>query len=776
MSRAVFRKMWANLRSRWFQTTLIFLILVIAAVTSSLALSIRSSTSQVWQRTFDATNGAHMWFIARSEEGDLTPLKSLPAVTASTDAYPVARGFSLSKDNDKYELLILGYPAELPAISKPQLTSGRWLETGKSNEVVLDRSLARNLNINVGEQIAIPTSLGNQSFDVVGLAVNTIQGPYPSWSPGLIYVLPETIPLIAPDADSERRSTMLGVQLKDPQAIDAFTKSAIEALPPQTIGASIDWIHVQDVVGFSNDLTTSFLTVFSIFALVAVAFIITNTISGTVLAQYREIGLLKAIGWKPSQVTGMFLVEYLFIGLLASIVGIVISLFLVPLFLAQVAELLNTTAQTSLDPSLFVIVPLAVLGAVTLASLIPAWRGGRIGTIEAITVGYERTPRRPSLLGRIFSKLGFSPVAVLGVKDAFSRPLRATLTVISLTLTIMTVVFTLNMESSIQKYEQNPALLGLHYDLFAARGFVSNDEAQRIFNENQDVSAFYGMRFVSTKAADSSVTRQIQTRALSGDLAKFDIVQEGRMFSAPGEAIVGQGLLDMLNLKIGDPLKLKVEDQDLNLTIVGRYVEPDNGGRMAMYSLDTLNEQVGGETREPNLYALKLVDGADKAAVKNALLAASDDQMRVQAVSSSLTSDAADLRMIMWGFSIILLLIGLVNLFNTTSLGVRERQRDFGSFKTIGLTPGQIVRSVAVGMLFLAFLAVVLGIPLGIGVTGVLFDYIGSTIGFGTISAAYNWLWMLVLIPLAVAVTLIASVFPARRAANVQIAEAIRYE
>jgi ABC-type antimicrobial peptide transport system permease subunit len=46
-----------------------------------------------------------------------------------------------------------------------------------------------------------------------------------------------------------------------------------------------------------------------------------------------------------------------------------------------------------------------------------------------------------------------------------------------------------------------------------------------------------------------------------------------------------------------------------------------------------------------------------------------------------------DLRPVVYGTDLVLLVIGFVNLLTTLMLGVRERERDFGVFKVLGVTP-----------------------------------------------------------------------------------------
>jgi len=517
-----------------------------------------------------------------------------------------------------------------------------------------------------------------------------------------------------------------------------------------------------------------FLGVFSVFALFAVGFIVANAIGGVVLSQYREIGLLKAVGFTPGQVTLLFLIERLGLGLVAGVAGLLLGTVIAPLFLRPTAELLNAPAMPVYDPALYLAVLVGVEVIVALFTIWPAWRGGRIGTVQAITVGFARVRSKSSRLARLATRLRLPPVVALGVKDAFARPLRALLTIAGLALTVLTVTFSLGMETSIQVFSRDPALRGIPYDMAISRGYLSDVEARRILEAHSEVSAYYSITWGYAQVEGQ--TESINTRALGGAYDQFRIIiPEGRMFSAPGEAVVGMGLLDWLDLKVGDELRLTMDGKPLDLRIVGRYVEMNNMGQMAMYSLETL-QQVDPQA-EPDAYALKLTPGADAQALEAALLRESSDQFNVEMVDKDPPKEIGQVRVVIFGLNIVLVSIGLISLFNTTLLGVRERLRDFGILKTVGLTPRQIVVSVMTGMSLLALLAVLVGIPLGLIVTRLLFDYLGRQMGMGAeLGMIPPWWWLALLAPGALLVSILGSVIPARQAAQVRVVEVLRYE
>ena len=88
-----------------------------------------------------------------------------------------------------------------------------------------------------------------------------------------------------------------------------------------------------------------------------------------------------------------------------------------------------------------------------------------------------------------------------------------------------------------------------------------------------------------------------------------------------------------------------------------------------------------------------------------------------------------------------------MNLLATVLLSLRERVRDLGLLKAVGLTPREVAASFLASQVALATGAVVIGIPLGLG----LFRWAVGATG-GTDEFAYPvWWWLALLGPITVA-------------------------
>lgn len=131
----------------------------------------------------------------------------------------------------------------------------------------------------------------------------------------------------------------------------------------------------------------------------------------------------------------------------------------------------------------------------------------------------------------------------------------------------------------------------------------------------------------------------------------------------------------------------------------------------------------------------------------------------------------------LFGLDALLIFIAAVNVLATLLFSVRERYRDLGVLRAVGLTPRQISVAVTSGAAVLALIAAAAGIPAGLYVSDVLFDFFGREEGWREGVASFPATWQLMLlVPLAVAVALIGAWLPARHAARLNVTDALRAE
>ncbi len=170
------------------------------------------------------------------------------------------------------------------------------------------------------------------------------------------------------------------------------------------------------------------------------------------------------------------------------------------------------------------------------------------------------------------------PAVVLGVKDAFASRSRAAMTIASLALT-MGGDRGAGHRGDLPARHPDPSLRAKPYELIVDANDVTRATRALLGAQSARVAGTATVAGTTRCRAAPSMW----ARAVGGDYRAPYAVRDGRMIAGPGEAIVGRGLLDALGLHVGDRLPLEAEGARLDLRIVGRYVEPDNDGRTAIF-------------------------------------------------------------------------------------------------------------------------------------------------------------------------------------------------
>jgi putative ABC transport system permease protein len=767
MRRALPRTAWANVASRPLQSALIALIVLAAAASLTLALNVRGGATEPFERNFRATDSAHVW-VRSDDRAALRRVPRLPGVRRATRPYPVVDAAAVIRGR-RDDLKLVGVPGRPLPFDRPRLTAGRWVRPGE-RALVVENSFARAFGVRTGDRVRIPRpGRDDVVLRVAGVAVSASQGPAPDWSPSAAWIPRDVL------RDEAPRATLDGevaVQLADRDESAAFVERVRRLLPPDRARVT-EWREIRAAVTARTDSSRAVLQASSVFALIAVGLIVANAIAGRVLAQRRELGILKAVGMTPRGLTSLLLVEHLGLAIVAAVVGTAIGTAMSPLPLRPTARLLGTPTPSPFELRSVIAGTVGIVAVVAAFTVLPVWRAGRVPVAEA--VGGARGVREASRsrLARAATRLHLPPAVVLGVKDAFARRTRAVLTVSSLALTMALVGAALSTEATFKRVIDDSALRSKPYDVLVEPARGSDARARALIAGLGD-----RVRTTYTLAAVPVVMRgePIQTRAIGGDYRRFHYaIPDGRAIAGPGEAIVGRGLLDHFGLRIGDRLRMRVRGRPVSLRIVGRYVEPDNDGRIAIYDRASLPVPVTALPALAPSYGIAVAPGTDPHAIARSVDRGSRGAVEAEVPKDEILRERDDLRPVVYGTDLVLLVIGFVNLLTTLMLGVRERERDFGVFKVLGLTPRQLLQSVTAGGVLLALFAIAIGTPLGIAIFRALLVSLNPSDGPDIVTAP-PWWWIALMVPGAVLLSALASVLPARRAAAVRPAEALRYE
>ncbi|HMB18282.1 MAG TPA: FtsX-like permease family protein [Gaiellaceae bacterium] len=240
-------------------------------------------------------------------------------------------------------------------------------------------------------------------------------------------------------------------------------------------------------------------------------------------------------------------------------------------------------------------------------------------------------------------------------------------------------------------------------------------------------------------------------------------------------SFVTESYADDHNLKVGSPIRMTFANGDTKQFVVRGIFKPPTGGSpfgpvtISAQTWDRFNEQ------PRNLFSFVIMKGgqtdANKATLEKTLSAFPNAkvQTREEFIDNQISalSSILNILYVLLALSVIVSLFGIVN---TLVLTVFERTREIGMLRAIGMTRRQVRRMIRHESVITALIGGTLGIVLGIILGALLVarvDFIAFTLPIAQ---------LIVFAIAAIIVGILAAIFPARRAARLNVLQALQYE
>ena len=432
--------------TRKLQIFLTMTVVGASAAAIAVALHITSIAGSPWDETFERTNGAHLVFhVFREGPGfvDAAAIEREPLVSAVRGPLPVAfTSFDLAGQRQGVRTIAFG--SGEPAIDQPVVVAGRWLSEDGADEIVLERSFAKFIDAEPGAVVRFGTGDAGVTALVVGVAVSTLEDPYPQTWPGLAFVTPAVGARLVPFADLV--ASTLFVRLSDPAAtVEVAASPGVSRLAARFQVET--WQHRRSESLQLTHVTRVILTTFGVIILVVTAFVVVTLVGGRVAAQRQEIALWRAVGFSPGQVARVVLLEAVTVAGVGGVAGAFLGVFLAPRLAGSPAELLGSV-EPRLDFGFVAVAALSPVAATALVTFGAIQRGLRRPAAQALQTAL------PTPSGRLavpLTLLRGSPAVVagaMGIRDALARRGRFVAGVAAAAVTLACIVAGLSMEAT----------------------------------------------------------------------------------------------------------------------------------------------------------------------------------------------------------------------------------------------------------------------------------------------------------------------------------------
>ena len=260
----------------------------------------------------------------------------------------------------------------------------------------------------------------------------------------------------------------------------------------------------------------------------------------------------------------------------------------------------------------------------------------------------------------------------------------------------------------------------------------------------------------------------------------------GHAPKAAGEVAVNKKLADDKDLKVGDKVQLATAKGTVPVTLVGIFNYGDVSSLAGATIVSTTFEEAQrlyDRVGKTSTIFVEAAPGANVGQLKRRLQRALPDDVKVETAAEAAQSQTDQVAGGITGFLTPLLLafaaaavfVGGFIIFNTFSITVSQRIREFAMLRTIGASSRQVLRSVLLEALLIGVVSSILGILAGIGFAELMTILFGA-IGFDIPSTSIPLSAVTIGLPLVVgtSVALAAALGPAFRATRVPPVAALR--
>ncbi|CAN5287493.1 ABC transporter permease [soil metagenome] len=719
---------------------------------------------------------------------------------------------------------------ENPALNPFTLRSGRAPRGG--GEVIIDAASAQKHGIDLGDEVRIVFQGPPGEFTVVGIAGFGEDDNFAGATLVAFDAATARRVLVKPEGfDSIEIAAAEGVsQAELRRDVVAVLGPGFEVVTGEA-AAQESADRVKEDLGFFGTL----LLIFAGVSLFVGSFIILNTFQILVAQRTRELGLLRALGASTAQVRTSVLAEAVLVGLVASVVGIgfgaVVAVGLQALL--ETAGIDLPTSGTELR-SRTVVVSLAVGVTVTfLSALLPARRAARVPPVAAMRDEVKGDTggslRRRTVLGVVVSAIGFAVLlagtagvgngaatvgigAVVGfvgaslIAPVVARPVAR---VIGAPLAWAGFAGKLGRENAMRNPRRTAAtaaalIVGLALvtlvTVFAASARKSTSRViDDVFHADFVVAAAGGSASFSPEVAER--LRQVPEVAvvaefrqgpfryqgeeeslMATDPAALGSVLELELSAGTVDDLTGGGVLvhedeaEARDLDVGDVVGMDFfRTGEQPLRVAGVFGANEVTGDYFV-ALDTYEANFGDQL--DTFAMVKLRDGVSPAAGRDGVdrvveefpSVELNDQNEFKAEVASQVGEILNLFYALLGLAILIAVLGIVN---TLALSVFERTRELGLLRAVGTSRRQVRAMVRVEGAIIALLGAVLGLVIGVVVSLSMLQALREQ---GITETSVPSARLVSFVVLAAVAGMAAALLPARRAAKLNVLDAIAHE
>ncbi len=382
-------------------------------------------------------------------------------------------------------------------------------------------------------------------------------------------------------------------------SFQAFEAAYLEAGLPANGPPPITYTQVKMINGLTDGIMIAVLVLIGLLVIMVAFLCIRFTLLAKIEEDYKEIGVLKAIGIPLQQMKKLFLAKYGVMAGAACVLGFLASLPLQTPFMRNIRLYIGEGGSPL--PG-FVC---GLLGAAVIFGMILLYVNGvlrrfrRISPAQAVRFGAPRDKSRSARLLRLSWNRLFSRNVFLGIQDVLVRKKLYLTMLMVLVISSFLMIVPQNISSTISKdsfiTSMGMGICDVNIGVMRTQvedvpGKAAEIAGMLAADQNVERYALFTGLMLNRRTDDGRTER---LRVTVGDYAAYPITYS-KGHAPRSESELALSVLNAKDLEktIGDEVVLIVDGAEKHLTVSGIYSDVTNGGRTAQATFDAKHEEV----------------------------------------------------------------------------------------------------------------------------------------------------------------------------------------
>ena len=720
-------------------------------------------------------------FVFQNDDVDFDRIERLPQVVRSSRDLPLAALIRTASGEQMYggherSVLPLASPdgSQLSELNLPRLLAGRLPDPRRDDEILVDDKALEILGLDLGATVRVrfiwKRLLGTPKVDFGADPERAEVGPLASLR--IVGVIARTW---SDDFSGELRlppavyranggpalgtfQEILNVQLRRGAGDLPAFRAAVDRIAGPGDFAFSAAAAERAKVQRSIDLQARALRLAGGFGALVALVLVAQALMRQAEHAAADHPTLRAIGMSRRQLTAVGIARAGVVAAGTACVAVVTAIALSPLTPIGRARDLEPAPGVAVDARTLAIGAVAIVAAVLAAGTIAA----------AVRAGPPRRPGGRAALARV----SLPPALLAGLRPAAAaRP-----TIAGATGAVAVVAAALTFSASLDRLLTTPRLYGQNWDYEAP----FDPSVVPALRAGEGIPGMPPDRALGAAAVGTS-SRLLVNGRLVGVNAYDDVkghvpptVAEGRAPRAPDEILLARRTLDALDVRIGDSVEVSRGERAVPMRVVGRGIVPESEwvkfGQGGALTFEAFKRVVP----DAILFQVHLRVAPD--AERRAGLAGFERAFDWPGPSRpSSIGDFGGIQSLPTLAAALVALAAAGALAHALVSSVRHRRRELAILKTLGFVRGQVLAAVAWQASIMVAVALVVGLPLGVGAGRFAWNVFAEDLGVLPEAVVPVAATLLVVPATLVLANLIAAV-PGRMAAGTRPARALRAE